>query len=88
MGLVILVITGVLLGWLGSIVIQREHRTGIWTCVGAGVAGALAGGALSGNVPLLAGISPMQLLWALIGALAAIALADLIATRLGDGARP
>ena len=86
MGLLILIIIGALLGWLGSIVFQREHRVGISTCMCAGLAGAIAGGVLSGSVPLLVGISAGQLVWAVIGALGAIGVAHLIGLNLGDGA--
>ena len=86
MGLLILTIIGALLGWLGSIVFQREHRVGILTCTLAGVAGAIGGGALTGSVPLLAGVGPMQLVWAVVGALLAIGVAHLIGSTLGDGA--
>jgi uncharacterized membrane protein YeaQ/YmgE (transglycosylase-associated protein family) len=75
MGLIILIIVGALLGWLGSIVFRRESRSGILTCMLAGTAGALAGGALNGSVPLLAGIAPMQLIWAVLGASVAVVAA-------------
>lgn len=86
MGLVILIIVGALLGWLGSIVVQREHRTGILVLVFAGIAGAIVGGLLEGGVPLLTGIAASQILWAMLGSTMAIAIAHLLAVNLGDGA--
>lgn len=73
MGLVIVMIVGAIFGWLAAIVVKREGRVRLLMCVLSGAAGAVAGAALAGNVPLIAGVSPLQLLWAVLGAIVAIA---------------
>lgn len=72
MGLVIVIIVGAVLGWLAAIVVDRDDRVGTAVCALAGVGGAITAAVVSGNVPLMAGISPAQLLWAVVGALVAI----------------
>lgn len=72
MGLAIVMIVGAILGWLAAIVIDRDDRVGSAVCAFAGTAGAVAGAISAGDVPLFAGVSPVQLLWAAIGAIVAI----------------
>lgn len=68
MGLVIVVIVGAIFGWLVAIVIDRADRVGTAICAMAGTAGAVFGAIVAGRVPLMAGVSPTQLLWAVLGA--------------------
>lgn len=81
MGLIILIIVGALLGWLGSILLRREDRSAILVLAGSGVVGSLAAAAVIGQANLLAGISASDLLWAVIGAVVAIAVADIARER-------
>ena len=81
MGLIFLIVVGALLGWLGSIMLRREDRGAILTLVGAGIVGALVAAAVLGNAALLSAVGPIDLLWAVIGALAAIIVADLARQR-------
>ena len=76
MGLIILIVVGALLGWLGSIVLRREDRGAILTMMGAGIVGSLLAGAMLGNANLLATVGPLDLLWSVLGAIVAIAIAD------------
>lgn len=73
MGLLIVLIVGATLGWLASIVVDREDRTGTASCVIAGALGAVVAAVMAGEVPLLTGISPAQLLFGVLGSLIAIA---------------
>lgn len=72
MGLVIVMIVGAVFGWLVAIIVDRDDRVGTLVCALAGVAGAVVGAILAGNVPLLAGVSPVQLFWSVLGAVIAI----------------
>lgn len=72
MGLAIVMIVGAILGWLVAIIVDRDDRVGSAKCALAGTAGAVLGALLAGGIPLLAGVSPVQLLWAVIGAVVAI----------------
>lgn len=88
MGFVIVMIVGAVLGWLASIIVEREDRLGAAVCAIAGISGAVMGAALSGSVSLLAGVSPAQLLWAVLGAVVAIVAVNAAgATQLGTGQR-
>ena len=74
MGLIILIVTGALLGWLATIALQIEDGRGILRNVVAGVAGSLlVGMATSGGA-----IRASTLLWAMLGAIALIALYNLM----------
>lgn len=84
MGLVIVTVVGAVLGWLASIIVERDDRVGAAVCALAGTAGAVAGAMLAGDVPLAVGVSPVQLLWATMGAVAAIvAINAAVVSRLG-----
>lgn len=72
MGLFIVMIVGAIFGWLVAIVVERDDRVGSVVCMLAGAAGAVLGALLAGDVPLLAGVSPVQLLWSVVGAVLAI----------------
>lgn len=72
MGLIIVMIVGATLGWLAAIVVDSDARVGAAICSLAGTTGAVAGALLAGSVPLMAGVSPAQLVWAVLGAVVAI----------------
>jgi uncharacterized membrane protein YeaQ/YmgE (transglycosylase-associated protein family) len=79
MGLIIVTIVGAVMGWLAAIVVDRDDRAGTALCAGAGTTGALVGAILSGDVPLIVGVSANQLLWSAAGALLAIVVMNVIA---------
>lgn len=82
MGLIILVVVGAVLGWLGSILLRREDRGAILTMAGAGIVGALLASALLGNANLLTAVGALDLVWAVIGAVVAIVIADMARQRV------
>lgn len=85
MGLVIVMVVGAILGWLASIVVERDDRVGTAVCALAGVAGAIVAAVLAGDIPLVSGLSPTQLLWATLGAIASIvAINAAVVSRLGN----
>jgi uncharacterized membrane protein YeaQ/YmgE (transglycosylase-associated protein family) len=87
MGLIIVIVVGALLGWLASIVIERDDRAGAVICALSGMVGSVAGAVLAGDVPLAIGVSPPQLLWGVVGAvLAIVAINAAVVTRLGTTA--
>ena len=78
MGLIILLITGALLGWLATIALRVEEGRAIARNMLAGTIGSLALGlAMSGGV-FLGTISAATLLWAVAGAIILIALYNLM----------
>ena len=88
MGIIIVTIVGAIMGWLAAIVVDRDDRVGTALCAGAGTIGALLAAVLSGDVPLLVGVSADQLLWSVAGALFAIIAMNVIAVnrlRAGNG---
>ena len=82
MGLIILVVVGAVLGWLGFILLRREDRGAILTMAGAGIVGALLASALLGNANLLTAVGALDLVWAVIGAVVAIVIADMARQRV------
>lgn len=84
MGLLIVIVVGAVLGWLASIVVERDDRVGAAICSLAGMCGAVVAAVLVGDVPLVSGVSPTQLLWGVAGAtLAIVAVNAAVITRLG-----
>lgn len=78
MGLIILIVTGALLGWLATIALQIEDGRGILRNVVAGIVGSLiVGMATSGGV-FLGAIRASTLLWAMGGAIALIGLYNVV----------
>lgn len=84
MGLVIVIVVGSILGWLASIVVERDDRVGAAICALAGAVGSVAAALLAGDVPLTVGVSASQLLWGVAGAvLAIVAINAAVVTRPG-----
>lgn len=78
MGLIILIVTGALLGWLASIALRIEDGRGILHNVVAGILGSVGVGvAVAGGV-ILASVFASTLLWASLGSIALIALYNLV----------
>lgn len=81
MGLIILIVTGVLLGWLATIALQVEDGPGILRNVVAGLLGSLVVGiGISGGV-LLGAVRATTLLWAMLGAIVLIAVYNVMRHR-------
>ena len=72
MGYVIVAIVGAVLGWLAAIVVDRDDRVGTLVCVATGLVGGLASALLAADVPLENGVTAIQLLWSVLGALLTI----------------
>lgn len=82
MGLIILVVTGAILGWLATIALQIEDGRSILRNMVAGVIGSLGLGlAMSGGV-FLSTIQASTLLYAMIGAIVLIGLYNVVRQRV------
>ncbi|MFA6218729.1 MAG: GlsB/YeaQ/YmgE family stress response membrane protein [Erythrobacter sp.] len=82
MGLLILAALGAVLGWLAAIVLRIEDGRPILSHMIAGIAGSLLAGLFIGNASIVGGVSAMVLLWAVPGAVVAIAGFTLLRQRL------
>ena len=82
MGLIILVVTGALLGWLGTIALKIEDGSAILRNVVAGIAGSLVVGVVTSGGVFLGAIRASTLLWAVLGAIAAVGLYNLVRERV------
>lgn len=74
MGLLILIVVGAILGWLATIVLRIEDGRGILTNALVGILGALVAGFIAGNGLFLGALTGSALLWAVIGAMIALAV--------------
>ncbi len=72
-GLIIILLLGATLGWLGSVVFRQETRRTIVLNIGLGMAGSLLASILVEGTSLLAGIGLWALLGAFFGAIALVA---------------
>lgn len=72
-GLIVILLLGALLGWLGSVVLRQEERRSIVLKIGLGMAGALLASLLVEGASLLAGVSAWALLAAFLGAILVVA---------------
>ena len=81
MGLIILVVTGALLGWLGTIALKIEDGRAILRNVLAGIAGSLVVGIATSGGVFLGAIRGSTLLWAVLGAIVAIGLYNFVRER-------
>ena len=74
MGLIILILTGALLGWLATILLMIEQGTLIWRNVLAGLIGSVVTGLVMSGGLFLGTIMPLTLLYAAIGAIVLVAI--------------
>ena len=81
MGLIILLVTGALLGWLATIALQIEDGREILRNMIAGVLGSLVVGLATSGGVLLGSIRASTLLWSMLGALALIAIYSVVRKR-------
>ena len=82
MGLIILVVTGALLGWLGTIALKIEDGKAILRNVVAGIVGSLAVGVATSGGVFLGAIRGSTLMWAALGAIAAVGLYNFVRERV------
>ena len=84
MGFLVLMIVGGILGWLASIIIDMTNKRSIAINIGAGVLGSvIIGNAVNGSLAF-GSLTATAFLLGCIGALALIAIANLIGDRLPD----
>lgn len=81
MGLLILIVTGALLGWLATIALKIEDGRNILRNVVAGIVGSLVVGMATSGGVFLAAIRASTLLWALIGAIVLIGIYNAVRRR-------
>lgn len=81
MGLVILVITGSLFGWLTTIALRTESGREIGRNIVWGMAGSVLVGVAVANGMVLGSVRPLTLLLGLAGAAASVGLYNLIRHR-------
>ncbi len=86
MGLVVLLTAGVVLGWLGSIVLRHERGRQILADIGAGAVGSVGAGIAESGGTAIDAISATTMLVGLAGATGLIALYNL--ARRGHSAPP
>ena len=77
MGLLVLIVVGAVLGWLGSIVTRTEDARGILMNAAIGDAGALFAGIATNSGSVLIGLSAWSLFAAFVGASVAVAALSL-----------
>lgn len=78
MGLIILIVTGALLGWLATIALKIEDGRGILRNVVAGIVGSLGVGLATSGGLFLGAVRASTLLWAMLGAIVLIALYNVV----------
>ncbi|MXP10708.1 hypothetical protein [Pseudoblastomonas halimionae] len=71
--MIVILLLGGLLGWLGSVVLRQEDRRSIVLKTGLGMAGALMASVLVEGTSLLSGVSPLALLAAFVGSILLVA---------------
>ncbi|MAM37878.1 MAG: hypothetical protein CL949_05110 [Erythrobacter sp.] len=78
MGLIILIVTGALLGWLATIALCVEDGRTILRNIAAGTIGSVAIGMATSAGVFLGSIRGITLLWAVLGALVVITLYNVV----------
>lgn len=81
MGLILLIITGGVLGWLATIALQIEDGRSILRNILAGIIGSVAVGLATSGVIFLGAIRASTLLYALAGAIILIGLYNIVRQR-------
>ncbi len=82
MGLLILIIAGGVLGWLGAILTQVDDSQGILENMLSGTAGAVLAALIVSRESIIGSISADTLLWSVVGAFAVTSLVDLVRRQL------
>lgn len=78
MGLIILIVTGALMGWIASIALRIEDGRGILHNAVAGILGSVGIGVAVAGGSILASVYASTLLWATLSSIALIALYNLV----------
>lgn len=73
MGLAIVIIVGMVLGWLFKMLANDENHSSLLRNMMVGIGGAMIAALVAGDVPLAAGISGEQLIWSVMGGAATLA---------------
>ena len=81
MGFLILIVVGAILGWLATIVLRIEDGRGIAVHALVGMLGSLVVGLIAGRGTFIGSLTGTTLLWAVIGAVALIALFNVVKPR-------
>ena len=81
MGLIILIITGALTGWLATIALSIEDGRRILRNIIAGIVGSLGVGLATSGGVFLGAIRGSTLLYAMIGAIVLVALYNVVMRR-------
>lgn len=81
MGLIILIVIGVILGWLATVILRIEDSKGILSNMIAGVIGSVAAGLVAGQGTIFAGVSAVALGCAIAAAAVLIAALNLARRR-------
>lgn len=71
-GLIVILLLGATLGWLGSVLLRQESRRAIVLNIGLGMGGALVASLLVEGTSLLSGVGVGALIAAFIGAVALV----------------
>lgn len=71
-GLIVILLLGATLGWLGSVVLRQESRRAIVLNIGLGMAGALLASLLVEGSSILSGVGVWGLFAAFIGAVVTV----------------
>ncbi len=72
-GLIVILLLGATLGWLGSVLFRQESRRAIVLNLGLGMGGALAASLLVEGTSLLSGVGMGALIASFIGAIVLVA---------------
>ncbi|MEP5937838.1 MAG: GlsB/YeaQ/YmgE family stress response membrane protein [Erythrobacter sp.] len=78
MALILLLLTGSVLGWLASIMARTETRSGILRDIGVGVVGALGGGIMANHGSILGGLAAQALIAGIAAAVVLLAIYNLL----------
>ncbi len=82
MGIIISLIVGGIIGWLASIVMRTDAQQGVLLNIVVGLIGALLANLLIaplfGGAASLSDFSPMGLVWSFVGAVALLAIVNLV----------
>lgn len=73
MALLVLIITGALLGWIATIIVRVEDRAGILTHMAIGIASAVVAGLFTNSGSFIGGLSATAFVVALLASSAVLA---------------
>ncbi|MEL7188667.1 MAG: hypothetical protein AAGK17_03865 [Pseudomonadota bacterium] len=86
MALMVLILLGLVLGWLSSILARTESAGRVWTQIALALLASLIVGIYANDLTVMGGITPAALGLACGASFAVLALYHLVAGRSGDKA--